>query len=60
MSPIALSALELKKRIEKKAFAYGVSSVVATLLGEYVIELLRAASSSPLTTSYERYTNAIQ
>lgn len=39
----ALSAPQLKRRIETKAFAYGVSSTVATLLGEYVIELLRAS-----------------
>ncbi|KKU33703.1 MAG: hypothetical protein UX45_C0007G0030 [Candidatus Uhrbacteria bacterium GW2011_GWF2_46_218] len=57
MSPIALSASELKKRIEHKAFAYGVSSVVSTLLGEYVIELLRATSHPPLTPSYERLTS---
>jgi hypothetical protein len=41
MQKHALSAPLLKRRIETKAFAYGVSSTVATLLSEYVIELLR-------------------
>lgn len=40
-----LSLFLLKRRIENKAYAYGVSSVVATLLGEYVVELLRASAS---------------
>lgn len=39
----ALSASLLRRRIETKAFAYGVSSTVATLLGEYVVDLLRQA-----------------
>ncbi len=39
----ALSASLLRQRIETKAFAYGVSSTVATLLGEYVVDLLRQA-----------------
>lgn len=37
----ALSAPQLKRRIETKAYAYGVSSTVATLLSEYVVDLLR-------------------
>lgn len=41
MQKHTLSVPLLKRRIETKAFAYGVSSTVATLLGEYVIELLR-------------------
>lgn len=41
-----LSLFLLKRRIENKAYAYGVSSVVATLLGEYVVELLRASASA--------------
>lgn len=44
MTPVVLSAPVLKKRVERKAFAYGVSSTVATLISEYVIELLREAS----------------
>jgi hypothetical protein len=41
MPRLVLSASLLKKRIENKAYAYGVSSVVAALIGEYVIDLLR-------------------
>ncbi len=40
MQNIALSVPLLKRRVETKAFAYGVSSTVATLLSEYVVELL--------------------
>jgi hypothetical protein len=35
----------LKRRVETKAYAYGVSSTIATLLGEYVVELLTQSSS---------------
>lgn len=48
MQKRALSASLLRQRIETKAFAYGVSSVVATLLAEYVIDLLREATA-PVT-----------
>lgn len=41
MQKHALSAPQLKRRIETKAYAYGVSSTVATLLSEYVVDLLR-------------------
>lgn len=43
MQAVVLSASKLKQQIETKAFAYGVSSVVSTLLGEYVIELIQEA-----------------
>lgn len=45
-----LSVLELKKQLEARAYVYGVSSAVATLLGEYLIELLTKSS-------YVKYTN---
>ncbi|MFH1236055.1 MAG: hypothetical protein V1685_03915 [Parcubacteria group bacterium] len=41
MPKILLSASQLKKQVETKAYAYGMSSVVSALLGEYVVELLR-------------------
>jgi len=44
MSHATLSLSLLKRRIENKAFAYGISSTVGVLLAEYVIDLLRAAS----------------
>lgn len=31
---------EIKQHIERKAFAFGVSPVVSTLLGEYVEQLI--------------------
>lgn len=46
-----LSVLELKKHLEARAYTYGVSNAVATLLGEYLLELLTK-------TSYVRYTNS--
>lgn len=46
MPTVVLSAPLLKKRVERKAFAYGVSSTVATLISEYVVELLREASKN--------------
>ncbi len=45
-----LSLLDLKKQLEARAYMYGVSSAVATLLGEYLLELLTKPS-------YVRYTN---
>ena len=53
MSKNNISASQLKKRIEIKAYAYGVSSVVSTLLGEYVVELLRDAAG--LTQPAQEY-----
>lgn len=44
MQKHALSASLLKRRIETKAYAYGVSSTVAALLGEYVVDLLRQSA----------------
>ena len=41
MMPVKISVWELKTRVERKAFAYGVPSDVSTLLGEYVVELIR-------------------
>lgn len=43
MQKIALSVPLLRRRVETKAYAYGVSSTVSVLLGEYVVELLRNA-----------------
>lgn len=48
MPDTALSVSLLRRRIETKAFAYGVSSTVATLLSEYVVELLRQAVQKPI------------
>ncbi len=45
-----LSVLELKSRLEARAYMYGVSSAVATLLGEYLLELI----TNPY---YVRHTN---
>jgi hypothetical protein len=41
MTPVKVSVWELKTRVERKAFAYGVPADVSTLLGEYVVELIR-------------------
>jgi hypothetical protein len=46
MPKTSLSAPLLKSRIENKAYAYGVSPVVSSLLAEYVIDLLRELTSS--------------
>lgn len=46
-----LSLLDLKKQLEARAYMYGVSSAVATLLGEYFLELL----TKPY---YVRHTNS--
>lgn len=47
MQKHALSAPQLRRRIETKAYAYGVSSTVAALIGEYVVELLRESADAP-------------
>lgn len=39
-----LTASELKYKVEEKAYAFGVSKVVSTLIGEYVIELIKQNS----------------
>lgn len=41
MTAVRLKASDLKRCVERKAYAYGVSSVVSTLLGEYVVELIK-------------------
>ncbi len=50
MSEKPLSILELKKHLEARAYMYGVSSTVSTLLGEYLLELLTKPT-------YVRYSN---
>ena len=40
MSKSKLSLSDLKRCVEQQAYAYGVSDVVCTLLGEYVKELI--------------------
>lgn len=45
-----LTLLELKKHLEARAYTYGVSSAVATLLGEYLLELL----TQPLYVRHEQ------
>jgi hypothetical protein len=55
MQAVVLSASKLKQDIETKAYAYGVSSAVCTLLGEYVIELIKQAKLTQQTKHpYER------
>jgi len=41
MSTIAISAREIQSAIERKAYAYGISETISTLLGEYVLELTK-------------------
>ncbi len=41
------ATLELKRAVERKAYAYGISAIISTLLGEYVAELI--------THSYARH-----
>lgn len=40
---ITLSAQHMREEIERKAYAYGVSPVVAFLLGEHAVSILRDA-----------------
>lgn len=40
---ITLSAQHMREEIERKAYAYGVSPVVAFLLGEHAVTVLREA-----------------
>ena len=35
-----LTLLDLKAHIEQKAYSFGISAAVSTLLGEYLLELL--------------------
>ena len=57
MQAVVLSASKLKQDIETKAYAYGVSSAVCALLGEYVIELIKQAKlTQGKHPSYERQT----
>lgn len=44
-----ISVSELQACIEHKAFAYGTSGAVATLIGEYVVELLRSVAKTSST-----------
>lgn len=49
MSHITFSARSFQQAIERKAFAYGISPVVAFLLGEYAVDLLKSASREQKT-----------
>lgn len=40
---ITLSAQHMREEIERKAYAYGVSPVIAFLLGEHAVAVLREA-----------------
>lgn len=42
-----ISISELQACVENKAYAFGTTGAVATLLGEYVVELLRSVAQSP-------------
>lgn len=44
MSQNTLSLSQLKQFVERKAFAHGVSPTVSTILGEYVIDILKTQS----------------
>ncbi len=46
---ITLSAQRMREEIERKAYAYGVSPVVAFLLGEHAVSVLREARAEQLT-----------
>lgn len=52
MPPVTLSARLLREQVETKAFAYGVAPVICTLLGEYVVEVLRQARQQPGQASH--------
>ncbi len=45
MSTTTLSTRYLREEIERKAYAYGVSPVVAFLLGEHAVHVLREAAA---------------
>ena len=44
-------SLDLRQAVEQKAYAYGISAIVSTLLGEYVAELINH--------SYARHTEKL-
>lgn len=44
MSTVTVSLRYIQDEIERKAYAYGVSSVVAFLLGEHAVNVLREIS----------------
>jgi len=46
MSGPKITVRELQRRVEQKAFAYGISPTISLLLGEYVASLI--------TQPYER------
>ncbi len=47
MAPVVVSARELKKAVERKAYAYGTSEAVSILLGEYVVDLIKNLYAKP-------------
>lgn len=47
MTPVAVSARELRTAIERKAYAYGISEPISILLGEYVVELIKNLYAKP-------------
>ncbi len=45
MSRVVLSTTYVREEIERKAYAYGVSPFIASLLGEHAACLLREAAA---------------
>ena len=55
MSPVIVSAHELKDAVERKAYAYGISEAVSILLGEYVVELIKNLYAKPTEQLVQKY-----
>ena len=49
MRTVKVSCSSLKEQLEQQAYAYGVSPAVSTLLGEYLIQLLKPTSMQTQT-----------
>ena len=50
----SISISELQRCVESKAYAFGTSSAVATLLAEYVVQLLKETALFEHTTTQQR------
>jgi len=51
MPTLLVSAKQLRKDMETKAYAYGVSSAVAGLLGDYIVDYLRDLQKQQFTAA---------
>lgn len=60
MELISINTGHLKKSVEAKAFAFGVSPAVSTLIAEHVLTWIRSQKPYSLTPYEQRHTKVVR